>query len=459
MGLDYLTLDRSSVTLSAGEAQRIRLARQLGSGLTNITYVLDEPTIGLHSRDICRLLSVLKNLRDIGNTVIVVEHDAEVIREADYIIDLGPGAGREGGHIVARGSVRQLKNNKHSKTGQYLINPNAIPVPRKRRNLAEGLEITGASANNLQDIDILIPSGGIIVVTGVSGSGKSTLLFDVVAASREKREPVGCRSIIGFDNYSTIVKMDQKSIGSAPASNPATYTGIFAGMREVFAQTETARVKDYKKNRFSFNVKGGRCEVCQGMGRVHTSMDFLADVWTTCDECKGKRYNEETLQCKFQGETIADVLEMTVSEAIDFFPHHPDIHKTLKIIEEVGLDYLQLGQPANTLSGGESQRLKLVNQLIKGKGKKNLYLLDEPTTGLHFEDIGRLLALFHGLADQGHTLLVIEHHPDIIKNADYVIDLGPEGGDNGGKIVATGTPEEIAKVNESYTGKLLKNHL
>jgi excinuclease ABC subunit A len=459
MGLDYLTLDRCSITLSSGEAQRIRLARQLGSGLTNITYVLDEPTIGLHSRDICRLLSVLKNLRDTGNTVIVVEHDAEVIREADYIIDLGPGAGREGGHIVARGSVQQLKNNKHSKTGQYLIDPNIIPVPRKRRNLEEGLQITGAFANNLQGIDIPIPSGGIIVITGVSGSGKSTLLFDVAAASLEKREPIGCRSIIGFDNYNTVIKVDQEPIGSSPASNPATYTGIFTGIREIFAMTETARINNYKKNRFSFNIKGGRCEVCQGMGRVHTSMDFLADVWTICDECKGKRYNEETLQCKFQGKTIADVLEMTVNEAIDFFPHHPHIHKTLKIMEEVGLDYLQLGQPANTLSGGESQRLKLVNQLIKGKGKKNLYLLDEPTTGLHFEDIGRLLALFHRLAGQGHTLVVIEHHPDIIKNADYVIDLGPEGGDRGGRIVAKGTPEEVAKVNDSHTGEIMKNYL
>jgi excinuclease ABC subunit A len=457
MGLDYLTLDRCSLTLSSGEAQRIRLARQLGSGLTNITYILDEPTIGLHSRDIYRLLSVLKNLRDIGNTVIVVEHDAEVIQEADYIIDLGPGAGREGGHIVARGNVQQLKNNKHSKTGQYLNDPNTIPVPRKRRDLAKGLQITGAFANNLQDIDILIPSGGIIVITGVSGSGKSTLLFDVAAASLEKREPVGCRSIIGFDNYNMVIKVDQEPVGPNPASNPATYTGIFTDIREIFARTETARSKNYKKDRFSFNIKGGRCEVCQGMGRVHTSMDFLVDVWTICDECKGKRYNEETLQCKFQGKTIADVLEMTVNEAIDFFPHHLHIHKTLKTMEEVGLDYLQLGQPANTLSGGESQRLKLVNQLIKGKGEKNLYLLDEPTTGLHFEDIRRLLALFHGLADQGHTLLVIEHHPDIIKNADYVIDLGPEGGDRGGRIVAKGTPEEIARVNESYTGKMLNS--
>jgi len=440
VGLGYLAPDRSSASLSGGEAQRIRLAGQLGSGLTGVIYVLDEPTIGLHSRDTLPLLRLLYKLRDLGNTVIVVEHDADVIRAADHIIDLGPGAGRDGGFIAARGTVAQVMENEASATGKYLKNPNAIPVPAQRRRLGEGLKIRGAFANNLKHIDVHIPSGGLIAITGVSGSGKSSLLFDVAAASAEAGFPVNCDSIEGFHSFGTPVTMDQTGIGATPAGNPATYTGLFDKIRDLFAQTESARARGYKKNHFSFNVKGGRCETCRGMGEIYTSMDFLADVRTPCEECKGKRYNQETLECTFQSKNIAEVLNMTIREALDFFSLYKDICRILEQIEAVGLGYLQLGQPANTLSGGESQRLKLVTELIKGKSKNNLYFFDEPTTGLHFEDIKRLLELFHRLVDSGHTLVVIEHHPDIIKNADYVIELGPEGGDRGGYVVAAGAP-------------------
>ncbi len=438
LGLGYLAPDRNSASLSGGEAQRIRLAGQLGSGLTGVIYVLDEPTIGLHSRDTLRLLRLLYKLRDLGNTVIVVEHDADIIRAADHIIDLGPGAGRDGGFIVTQGTVNQVMENETSATGKYLKNPNAIPVPAQRRSLAEGLKIKGAFANNLKHIDIDIPSGGIIAITGVSGSGKSSLLFDVAAASAAAGFPVNCDSIEGFHCFGAPVTMDQTSIGTTPASNPATYTGLFDKIRDLFAQTESARARGYKKNRFSFNVKGGRCETCRGMGEIYTSMDFLADVWTPCEECKGKRYNQETLECTFQAKNIANVLNMTIHEALDFFSQYKDIGHILEQMETVGLGYLQLGQPANTLSGGECQRLKLVTELIKGKSKNNLYFFDEPTTGLHFEDIKKLLGLFHRLVEAGHTLVVIEHHPDIIKNADYVIELGPEGGDLGGYVVSAG---------------------
>ncbi|MCX6581381.1 MAG: excinuclease ABC subunit UvrA [Candidatus Aminicenantes bacterium] len=437
VGLGYVAPDRSSASLSGGEAQRIRLAGQLGSGLTGVIYVLDEPTIGLHSRDTLPLLRLLYKLRDLGNTVIVVEHDADVIRAADHIIDLGPGAGRDGGFIVARGTVAQVMENEASATGKYLKNPNAIPVPAQRRRLGEGLKIKGAFSNNLKHIDVHIPSGGLIAITGVSGSGKSSLLFDVAAASAEAGFPVGCDAIEGFHRFGALVTMDQSPIGAASssASNPATYTGLFDKIRDLFAQTEPARARGYKKNHFSFNVKGGRCETCRGMGEIYTSMDFLADVWTPCEECKGKRYNQETLECTFQSKNIADVLDMTIREALDFFSQYKDIHRILEQMEAVGLGYLQLGQPANTLSGGEAQRLKLVTELIKGKSKNNLYFFDEPTTGLHFEDIKKLLELFHRLVEAGHTLVVIEHHPDIIKNADYVIELGPEGGELGGHAV------------------------
>lgn len=435
LGLGYLSLDRASSTLSGGEAQRIRLAGQLGSGLSGITYVLDEPTIGLHSRDTQKLLEVLHELRDRGNTVIVVEHDADVIRAADHIIDIGPGSGTHGGHIVAEGNTAQVQAVAESRTGQYLRNPDAIPTPQKPRSLNDGLKITGAFAHNLKNFDLDIPSAGLIVITGVSGSGKSTLLFDVIGASAHRRAPVGCRTIDGFQNFNKLVKIDQDSIGTSPASNPATYTGLFDRIRDLFAKTDLAKTRGYKKNRFSFNIKGGRCETCQGMGEIRTSMDFLADVWTTCEDCHGKRYNAETLQCLHKGKSIADVLEMTVKESSAFFNGIPAILKPLSLMDEVGLGYLKLGQPANTLSGGEAQRLKLVTQLITGKGINNLYLMDEPTTGLHFDDVARLLSLFHRLADAGHTLLVIEHHPDIIKNADYTIELGPQGGDQGGFII------------------------
>jgi excinuclease ABC subunit A len=456
VGLGYLTLNRDASSLSGGEAQRIRLAGQLGGGLTGITYVLDEPTIGLHSRDTQRLLSVLKELRDQGNTIVVVEHDAEVIRAADHIIDMGPGSGAEGGRIVAEGTVRKLENNRESKTGFYLKHPDTLKAPGKLRTLQAGIKITGANANNLKQLDMEIPSGGIIAVTGVSGSGKSSLVFDVLAATAKNGNASGCETFEGLHRFDAVVMVDQKSIGSSPSSNPATYTGVFDEIRDVFAKTDYARSKGYKKNRFSFNVKGGRCENCQGMGRIRTSMDFLADVWTLCEECGGKRYNQETLHCLVKEKSIADVLEMTIREAVEFFCDRKKIAAGLKMMEDVGLGYCRLGQPANTLSGGESQRLKLVTQLIKGiDGKRNLYLFDEPTTGLHFEDIRRLLSLFHRLADAGHTLVVIEHNPDIIKNADYIIDLGPEGGDGGGLILAQGTPEEIRQNSRSFTGKIL----
>jgi excinuclease ABC subunit A len=443
VGLDYLSLDRSADTLSGGEAQRIRLAGQLGSGLTGVIYVLDEPTIGLHSRDTQKLLSVLTQLKEHGNTVIIVEHDAEIIAAADHIIDLGPGGGKNGGQITAIGSPDEIKNNKHSKTGRYLNNPNALPVPIKRRTLATGLKITQAIANNLKQIDVAIPAQGIVAVTGVSGCGKSSLLFDVISASYEKGGPVACKAISGFENFNHIVAVNQNAVGSSPSSTPATYTGIFDIIRQLFSDTPEAQTLKYKKNRFSFNVKGGRCETCQGMGKIRTPMDFLADVWTTCNDCNGQRYNQETLQIKLAGQSISDILKMTVSEAHVFYSttiDHGTISHVLSIMEEVGLGYIQLGQAGNTLSGGEAQRLKLVTQLIKAKNDKNLYLLDEPTTGLHFEDVGRLLTLFHRLADAGHTLLVIEHHPDVIKHADWVIELGPGGGDKGGKLEYDGMP-------------------
>ncbi len=455
VGLDYLALDRDSATLSGGEAQRIRLAGQLGAGLTGVTYVLDEPTIGLHARDTRRLLGVLKALRDVGNTVIVVEHDAEVIRAADHIIDLGPGAGDEGGEIVAEGTVSEIEKNENSRTGVYLRDPDVLAVPLERRSLVSGLRIAGASANNLKQIDIEVPFGGLVVLTGVSGSGKSTLLFDVIAASAREGWARGCESITGFNGG--VVLVDQGGIGFGSTSTPATYTGLFDKIRDLFAKTDIARERGYKKGRFSFNVKGGRCEECQGMGEVRTSMDFLADVWTVCEECGGERYNVETLECRFQSRSISEVLGMTVREALEFFDSYRDICRILERMDEVGLGYVRLGQSGGTLSGGELQRLKLVTELLKGRGEGNLYLFDEPTTGLHFEDVGRLLGLFRSLVDVGHTLVVIEHHPDVIKGADYVIDLGPGGGEHGGRIVASGSPEEVAKVSESYTGQMLKN--
>jgi len=459
VGLDYLSLDRKAPTLSGGETRRVRLAAQLGSKLYGVTYVLDEPTIGLHSRDISRLVKILHRLRNYGNTLIVVEHDAEVIKQADRIIDLGPGAGESGGKIVSQGTLDKIKREGGSKTAKYLNDPNPIPVPARRRKLQPGINIEKAKIHNLKGIDLKIPSQGIIAVTGVSGCGKSTLVYDVIAASADSGYHAGCGNIWGFDRFKQVIRIDQKPVGSNPASNPATYTGIFDKVREMFAGTEIARARNYKKSRFSFNVKGGRCEACQGMGANKVSMDFLSDVWIPCEECQGKRYNEETLACTLNGYTIVDVLEMTVAKALEFFSGNKKIFWALFALEQVGLGYLRLGQPANTLSRGEAQRLKLASELLRHKKSRNLYLLDEPTIGLHFEDVDRLISIFHRLADEGHTLIIIEHHPDIIKNADWVIDLGPEGGDRGGRLIAAGTPEAIIKEKKSYTGQVLKEYL
>jgi excinuclease ABC subunit A len=468
VGLGYLSLERSTATLSGGEAQRARLATQLGSGLCGVTYVLDEPTIGLHTCDTRKLIKTLKGLCIAGNTVVVVEHDASVIRAADYVIDLGPGGGRHGGRIVAEGNVDAIMDDPASRTGYYLREEGAISVPERRRCLGEGIMITQASANNLQGFDIAIPSGGIVAITGVSGSGKSSLLFDVLMASCDRGAPVGCAGLRGMECFRRVLRLDQTPIGSTPASNPATYTGIFDRIRGLFAGTECAQARGYRKARFSFNTRGGRCERCQGMGRIKVSMDFLADIWIRCEECHGKRYNAETLECTSRGASIADVLEMTISEALGVFGDTDGVVQSLRILEEVGLGYLRLGQPATTLSGGESQRLKLVTELLGGKDAPlirsrdtgcNLYLFDEPTTGLHFDDIVRLLAVFDRLVDAGHTIMVIEHHPDVVKKADWVIDLGPGGGDRGGTVVAQGTPETVATITASHTGQMLREVL
>lgn len=459
VGLSYLRLDRSADTLSGGEAQRIRLAGQLSAGLTQVIYVLDEPTIGLHARDTVRLLSVLKALRDSGNTVVVVEHDADMMNAADYIIDLGPGAGVAGGFIVAQGTVPQIMANPASKTGQYLKRSTFLSGFRQSPLCNSGLEIKGAYANNLARIQLTIPDTGIIVFTGVSGSGKTSLLFDVIAASAAAGTACGCEQISGLEKFAHIITLEQKGIGNTPASTPATYTGIFDVIRLWFSQTEIALERGYKKNFFSINVKGGRCEVCQGMGKVRTSMDFLADVWDVCEECGGTRYQAEVLTCTLAGKSIADVLHMTVSQALVFFaglPKSASVCFVLQTMAEVGLGYLQLGQAANTLSGGEAQRLQLVHSLLTRKTGRTLYLLDEPTTGLHFEDVERLLELFLRLVAAGHTLFVIEHHPLVISRADYIIDLGPEGGPQGGQVVAAGTPFDIAQIKSSYTGQMLR---
>ncbi len=466
VGLGYLTLARSAGTLSGGEAQRIRLATQIGSGLSGVLYVLDEPSIGLHQRDNNMLIKTLLKLRNLGNTLIVVEHDEDTINCADYIVDIGPFAGVKGGNIVAFGSVDDIKNEKKSLTGQYLSGAKKIEVPKKRRKgNGKYLKVKGAKLNNLKNIDVDIPLGKIVAITGVSGSGKSTLVGDIISEYarhellRNKPKPQGVDNIEGFCNIDKLVVVDQSPIGRTPRSNPATYTEVFTYIRELFAQTPEAKMRGYKQGRFSFNVKGGRCEKCSGDGQLKIEMNFLSDVYVKCDVCKGKRYNQETLEVKYKGKNISDVLDMSVSEALEFFKNVPKIASRLKTLNDVGLDYIKLGQSATTLSGGEAQRVKLALELNKRATGKTLYVLDEPSTGLHFWDIDKLIKMLSCLADSGNTILIIEHNMDIIKCADWIIDLGPEGGDKGGEVVAKGTPEQIVKVKNSYTGQFLKKYL
>jgi excinuclease ABC subunit A len=463
VGLDYLTLNRASGTLSGGEAQRIRLATQIGSRLTGVLYILDEPSIGLHQRDNDRLISTLKNMRDIGNTLIVVEHDEDTMLAADYLIDVGPGAGVHGGEIIAAGTPQKVMKNRKSLTGQYLSGKKFIPLPAERRT-ADGrkISIRGASQNNLKNVDIDIPLGLFTAVTGVSGSGKSTLINEILYKSlahklnRAKAKPGHHVSVEGIEELEKVIDIDQSPIGRTPRSNPATYTGVFDDIRDVFAMTNEAKVRGYKKGRFSFNVKGGRCEACRGDGIIKIEMHFLPDVYVPCEVCHGKRYNRETLEVKYKDTNIADVLAMTVEDAYAFFENVPKINRKLKTIVDVGLGYITLGQPATTLSGGEAQRVKLASELHKRSNGKSFYILDEPTTGLHADDISRLLKVLQRLVDNGDTVLTIEHNLDVIKTADHIIDLGPEGGDKGGTILAAGTPEQIAEVKNSYTGKYLK---
>jgi len=467
VGLDYLTLDRSAETLSGGEAQRIRLASQIGAGLVGVMYVLDEPSIGLHQRDNRHLLSTLARLRDLGNTVIVVEHDEEAILEADHVIDMGPGAGVHGGCIVAQGAPRTILDHQDSLTGQYLSGRRRIEIPGLRTifDPRRVLKIRGASGNNLRHIDVEFPVGLMIAVTGVSGSGKSTLVNDTLylVAAREINgsnvSPAPFTTISGLEHFDKVVDIDQSPIGRTPRSNPATYTGLFTPIRELYAATQESRSRGYQPGRFSFNVKGGRCEACEGDGVIKVEMHFLPDIYVACDLCQGKRYNRETLDIRYKGKNIHETLDMTVEEARSFFDAVPVIARKLQTLMDVGLSYIRLGQNATTLSGGEAQRVKLSRELSKRDTGKTLYLLDEPTTGLHFHDVQQLLNVLHRLRDHGNTVIVIEHNLDVIKTADWIIDLGPEGGDGGGEVVAAGTPEEIVKSRRSYTGKYLKQAL
>ena len=468
VGLNYLNLSRSAETLSGGEAQRIRLASQIGAGLVGVMYILDEPSIGLHQRDNNRLLNTLFHLRDLGNSVIVVEHDEGAIRSADHIIDIGPGAGIHGGEIVASGTIDQIENAPNSLTGKYLVGKESIKVPEARTPYDEKklIQLQGAIGNNLQEVNLIIPVGLFTCITGVSGSGKSTLINNTlypIAATRLNKattlNPSPFESILGLEHLDKVVDIDQSPIGRTPRSNPATYTGIFTPVRELFAGTQESRSRGYKPGRFSFNVKGGRCEACQGDGVVKVEMHFLPDVYVACDECLGKRYNRETLEVKFKGKNISEVLNMTIEEAREFFDAIPTIFRKLQTLMDVGLSYICLGQSATTLSGGEAQRVKLSRELSKRDTGKTLYILDEPTTGLHFQDIKQLLAVLHHLRDHGNTIVVIEHNLDVIKTADWIVDLGPEGGDGGGQIIARGSPEQVAKVKESYTGAYIKKVL
>lgn len=463
VGLDYLTLSRAAGTLSGGEAQRIRLATQIGSRLTGVLYILDEPSIGLHQRDNDRLIDTLKNMRDIGNTLIVVEHDEDTMLAADYLIDIGPGAGVHGGEVVASGTPQEVMDNPASLTGRYLSGKKFIPLPHERRK-PDGryIEIKGARENNLKNVNVKFPLGMFIAVTGVSGSGKSTLINEILHKSlaqklhKAKAKPGEHKEIKGIEELEKVIDIDQSPIGRTPRSNPATYTSVFDDVRDVYASTNEAKVRGYKKGRFSFNVKGGRCEACKGDGIIKIEMHFLPDVYVPCEVCHGKRYNRETLEVKYKGKSIADVLDMTVEDALEFFENIPKIRRKLQTIADVGLGYMKLGQPATTLSGGEAQRVKLASELHRRSNGRSFYILDEPTTGLHVHDIARLLDVLQRLVENGDTVLVIEHNLDVIKTADYIVDLGPEGGDKGGTIIAKGTPEKVAQCDESYTGKYLK---
>ncbi len=466
VGLDYLTLSRSAATLSGGESQRIRLATQIGSGLTGVMYILDEPSIGLHQRDNDKLIATLKKLRDLGNSVIVVEHDTDTMYAADQVIDIGPGPGVHGGEVMAQGTAEEIKDVKDSITAQYLSGRKQITVPKHRRKLTgKYLEIQNAQENNLKNISLKIPLGQFVCVTGVSGSGKSTLVNEVLYKNINKvlnksNEKVGkCKGIKGIENIDKVINIDQSPIGRTPRSNPATYTGVFDFIRDIFATTNEAKMRGYEKGRFSFNVEGGRCEACHGDGIIKIEMNFLSDVYVPCEVCKGKRYNRETLEVKYKGKSIADVLDMTVEEALTFFENIPRIKQKIQTLYDVGLGYIKLGQPSTTLSGGEAQRIKLATELSKRPTGKTLYILDEPTTGLHIDDVHRLIDILQRLADSGNTILVIEHNLDLIKTCDYIIDLGPEGGDKGGEIIAVGTPEKVCKNEKSYTGQFLKPYL
>ncbi|KKB38683.1 excinuclease ABC subunit UvrA [Bacillus thermotolerans] len=466
VGLDYLTLSRSAGTLSGGEAQRIRLATQIGSRLTGVLYILDEPSIGLHQRDNDRLIKTLQNMRDIGNTLIVVEHDEDTMMAADYLIDIGPGAGVHGGEVISAGTPEEVMKDEKSLTGQYLSGKKFIPLPRERREPTDRwVEVIGAKENNLKNVKARFPLGTFTAVTGVSGSGKSTLVNDILhkalaqKLNRAKQKPGKHREVKGIEYLDKVIDIDQSPIGRTPRSNPATYTGVFDDIREVFSATNEAKVRGYKKGRFSFNVKGGRCEACRGDGIIRIEMHFLPDVYVPCEVCHGKRYNRETLEIKYKGKNISDVLNMTVEDALVFFENIPKIKRKLQTIADVGLGYIKLGQPATTLSGGEAQRVKLASELHRRSTGRSFYILDEPTTGLHADDISRLLSVLQRLVENGDTVLVIEHNLDVIKTADYIVDLGPEGGDRGGTIVASGTPEVIAETEESYTGRYLKRIL
>ena len=466
VGLGYLALDRHSGSLSGGESQRIRLATQIGSGLVGVLYILDEPSIGLHQRDNNKLINALKRLRNLGNTIIVIEHDEETMRSADWIADIGPGAGIHGGKIVCSGTLKDIMNCENSITGKYLSGEKNIPVPQTRRNgNGKNIIIKGAKEHNLKNIDVEIPLGKFVAITGVSGSGKSTLINEILYPAlssllmRSNEKAGRHEGILNYANLDKVIVIDQSPIGRTPRSNPATYTGVFTHIRDIFAQTQDARMMGYKPGRFSFNVKGGRCEACAGDGQIMIEMHFLPDIYVPCEVCKGKRYNRETLEVRFKDKNIAEVLDMTVEEALNYFKNIPRIRNKLEFINDVGLGYIKLGQSSTTLSGGEAQRVKLSTELSKRSTGNTMYLLDEPTTGLHFEDISKLLVILDKLVDAGNTVVVIEHNLEVIKSADYIIDLGPEGGDRGGQVIAKGTPEEIAEAEISYTGKFLKDAL